>query len=124
MFKIPTFSDIAINSLPILNIRGGSYRELNFFMYDKNNNILIPSTGAVFSWTLSLYDQQDYVILTKYGVTNVDHFTIYLLSTDTENLSGKYIQKSILQSGLEKYVYSLGRGIVHIEPRIGIKYYE
>lgn len=120
---ISTFSNIIVNSLSPLTIIGGTYRELNFFMLDENGEILMPSTGATASWSISPYEQPDYILFTKNGVFVDDHFVIYLLSTDTENLSGKFIQIPTLQSGLGNFNYPLGRGIIDIIPRIGISYY-
>jgi len=120
---IKTFQNITVNSLSSLTIIAGTYRELNFYIYDENDDILIPSTGATLSWSLAPYEQSDYILFTKQGVFVDDRFVIYLLSTDTENLSGKFIQSPLLDSGLGMYVYPLGRGLIDIIPRIGMSYY-
>lgn len=118
-----TFQNVTINSLSPLTMIAGNYRELNFYITDENGDVLMPSTGAVATWSLSYYDQPDLILFTKTGVFINDHFVIYLLSTDTENLLGKFIQNPILQSGLGSFTYPLARGVVNIIPRIGMTYY-
>jgi hypothetical protein len=115
---IPTFQNVIINALPSITFIGGSYKELNFHVYSSASVALNLCTSEPY-WTLSPYNQTDYVALTKSGVCYVDHFTIVLNDADTENLSGKYIQRPMLR-GVLGYEYRLGQGEVNIIARIGI----
>jgi hypothetical protein len=119
---ISTFSDVKITSFETLAMIGGSYRELTFVIKNANGTQIGFSGNDSFVWTLAPYTQDDYIALTKNGVLVDGNFVIYLLSSDTENLSGKYIQLGVVNTGLPNYVYPVGRGIVDIIPRGGIVY--
>ncbi len=123
MTQILTFPNVLVNSFDEITMIGGSYRELNYDIYDCNNQLLPLSINESLLWELSPFDQSEYTLVSKYGSLVSGKFILYLLSSDTENLSGKYIQKVTLQTGLPDYNYPLGRGIVNIIPRGGITYY-
>ena len=113
-----TFPNTIINEFPDLNFIGGSYKELSFFI--KSNNILLDLTGYTGVWSLSPYSQLDYPLLSLTTTCSNGLLFIEILSTYTENLSGKFIQEAkvlLIPGYLE---YKLGRGIVNIIPRIGI----
>jgi len=117
-----TFSDVNVYSFPETTFIGGSYKVLHFYTYTSSSSIsgsvALDVTSACIVWNLCPYDAREYVALSKDAVGYNGYYTVTLLSTDTEELSGKYIQKpELLNDG--KYDYRLGRGIINIIPAGG-----
>lgn len=115
---ISTFPNLNIYDLEELTFIGSSYRELNFHIYDVSGSLQDISQISEAYWDLVPYGHTDYVALSKTGVINGTYFTIYLDDSDTQYLSGKYIQRPGLCI-LPGWEYKLGQGIINIIPRIG-----
>ena len=112
-----TFPNVITYNLEETTFIGGSYKELYIDLYTSGCS-LIDTRNSIIYWTLSPYDQSDYIILSKSPVLYNGYFMIPLLSTDTIELSGKYIQKSSMV-GTFGYGYNIGQGIINIIPAIG-----
>lgn len=114
-----TFANLSITSLCEISFIAGSYRELSFDVYNASGSPVNVST-LTFEWLLSPFGQPNSVSLSKTGVSRVgdgysNRFTVYLYSTDTINLSGKYIQQPVIISN-PGYEFRMGQGYVNIIP--------
>lgn len=108
-----------INSLEPMGMIGGTEYTIEFNVYD-NNNSPLELAGKTCLWTICQYGQPEYAILTKTGVispTVSNRFTITLVSSDTENLSGKFTQQPIVVDLLGAE-FRPAQGDVLIQPRI------
>lgn len=114
---IKTFDNASVYNLSETTFIAGSYKELYFYLYS-SGSIPLDTRRTAASWTLTPYDQPDYVILSKDGECYDGYFVIKLLSTDTIALSGKFIQKPLIIGSLG-YDYRLEQGIVNIVPACG-----
>lgn len=117
-----TFTSISNISLAEKTFIAGTYTELSFDYFDPSGNAVDISTFT-YSWVLSPFGQPSTAPITKTGVFRTDiaaknRFTVYLLSTDTSSLSGKYIQQPIV-SGNPGYDFRLGQGYINILPANG-----
>jgi len=95
---MPQTSYDTINSLGEISFIAGTEYTLIFDVYDINGSPLSLS-GSTCTWTLSPYGQPEYAIMTKTGIISgsiSNEFSITLGLTDTETLSGKYIQQPIV----------------------------
>jgi len=117
-----TFSDVTVNVFPELTFIAGSYKELTFYLNSPSGSpIDVQYMNAL--WELSPYNISGYVSASKTAICSDGYCTVYLLSTDTDNLSGKYTQRLSI-TGVIGYENRIGQGSVNIIPRIGIDNYE
>lgn len=112
---ISTF-ETPVNTLSEMQFIAGSYKELYFYVYT-SASVPINLINQTARWILCPFSNQEYETLSKDGVCYNGYIKFSLLSTDTENLSGKYIQRAVLND-IPGYDYPLGRGIVNIIPAI------
>lgn len=117
-----TFSSISTVSLAETTFIAGTYKEITFDVFDVLSQPVNISSFAL-SWVLSPFGEPTTVTLTKLGVFRTDYalnnrFTVYLYSTDTVLLGGKYMQQPII-SGNTGYDFRLGQGFVNIIPANG-----
>lgn len=107
----------SINTLEEFSIIAGNDFLLQFTIYqDDGVNLLDISTSTI-KWVLSPFGQPSFTALQKTAtITGVGTFEVSLLSSDTENLSGKYIQQPIIDSA--GVIYRPGQGCVFIQPQI------
>lgn len=106
----------AINSLEETAFIGGTDFTLTFNVFDSDGVTPQNIGGATVIWTLSPYGQS-YNALQINGVLADDYsFTVDISASDTESLSGKYIQQIIIKSfyGQE---YVPAQGVVLIIPK-------
>jgi hypothetical protein len=112
-----TFQNLTVNTLPDLLISAGGYNELNFYVYNSAGYGINVSTASC-SWQLWTYSSPHDLILSKSGSQTisgsiVNRFTVELFSSDTEDLKGKYLQKSVVES-IPGYVYMNDQGVVTV----------
>jgi hypothetical protein len=106
----------SLNNLREFSFIAGSDKLLTFTCYaDDGFSPLNISNGSA-SWALCPYGQFDYPVIRKTGtITSTNVFTVTLSSSDTMNLSGKYIQQvTVLDS--EGHTFTPGQGSVVILP--------
>jgi hypothetical protein len=113
---IETFPNMTINSYRSIGFIAGGYKEFYFHAYT-SASAPIDVTYLTGYWTLSPYSNPSFIVLAKYGRSEGNFFTISLLFEDTLNLSGKFIQQTMLL-GSELNNYRLGQGIIYIVPAI------
>lgn len=117
MTTIPTFSDLDIYILDDITFIGGTYKNLEFYLFEGNNNFIIPRRIKVL-WELSDYNLSGNVVLSKNMSIAFDYrIPIEILSSETENLQGRYIQTLSMNIGGD-YTVVLAKGIVNILPAI------
>lgn len=117
-----TFPEINIYDFAEITFIGGTPKSFTFIPKFSGSGIALSGNTGV--WKLAPLAHQEYAILSASSIISGSSFTLKLSSTDTENLAGKYIQEVriiLIPSFLE---YSIGRGIVNIEPRIGLEHHE
>jgi len=117
-----TFSTISSITLCEETMIAGTYKELSFDAFDADSNP-IDISSFTYTWMLSPFGHPEVVSVSKIGVfrsdiSNKNRFTIYLLSTDTASLSGKYIHQPVI-SGNPGYDFRLGQGYINILPANG-----
>lgn len=109
-----------LNSLSEFSFIAGNSYTLEFEVYEENGITPLDLGGATIDWVLSPYGQTDYTVLSIAGIiTGTSTFEIELTSSDTELLSGKYIQQPVITSfsGAE---YRPAQGVILILPRIAV----
>ena len=110
-----TFPYTVINDLPELQMIAGADRVLTFNIYT-SGSIAPNLAGASFTWKLSPYGQYSSV-LTKSGSWSgsslKNQFTVSLEPSDTNILSGIYLQQYTLVSA-SGYTYIPSQGIIRI----------
>lgn len=116
-----TFPTLCITSLSELTLIAGTYRELSYDVYDSAGSP-VDISGWTYDWCLAPYGQPNIVSIVKSGVSRSgdgysNRFTIYLYSTDTETLYGKYIYQPVLIAN-PGYEFRLGQGYMNIIPAI------
>jgi hypothetical protein len=114
------FSNMALSEISFI---GGTYKEISYDIFDENGNAVDISSFTC-TWALSPYGNPNGLALLKTGIYKTDwslhnRFTVYLYSTDTVNLSGKYIQQPVLM-GNPGYEFRLGQGVINIIPASGL----
>ncbi len=83
-----------INSLEETFMIGGTDFTLSFTAYEDDGLTPADLGGATIKWMLCPYGQTNYNVLQKDGtLTGLSTFDVELVSTDTVNLSGKYLQQ-------------------------------
>jgi len=117
-----TFANLSINSLLEQSYIAGTYIELPFDVFDADGNAVDISTFT-YTWLLSPYGQPSTVTLTKSGVFQSavvaqNRFIVYLYSTDTSGLSGKYVHQPVIVSN-PGYEFRMGQGFITFIPQIG-----
>lgn len=100
----------SLNTLEDTSFIGGNTFYLDFNVYD-DNGVMIDLSGKSLEWKLAPYGQKNINILIKTetpyvsggvtyggGVTDFDIYTkrVTLDSSDTESLSGKYVQQVVV----------------------------
>ena len=113
-----TFTNVVVNTLTDVNFIAGSYKELYFYLFTSACAAIDISTLSV-SWVLYPYNRPEYIALSKSATCYDGYAVIPLLSTDTVNLAGKYMQRVTLFTGVSGYNYELGQGVVNITAAIG-----
>ena len=113
---IHTFPNNVYN-LDEITFIAGSYKELYFYPYS-SASVSLDARRTQASWLLTAYDEPDYVVLNKQAECYNGYFVVKLLSTDTINLRGRYIQKPLILGSLG-YDYRLEQGIINIIPACG-----
>lgn len=113
-----TFSNVTINNLSEISFIAGSYKEI-YFGLTLSSGSPLDISNISFVWLLCPYNEPDYIVLQKNATISGSCFAVSLLSTETENLSGKYIQMPMID-GYKSYDYRLGQGIVNIIPAGGV----
>jgi hypothetical protein len=105
-----------LNNLPEISFEAGTQKILPFTVYKENG--LDPQNIISAVWTLCPYGELQITTLTKTG-TNIiiNTFDIVLDSSDTETLSGKYIQQ-ITVVDASGNTFRPGQGTVIISPAI------
>lgn len=108
-----------INSLDEIAFIAGTDYTFTFNVNDVNGNPLDITSGTA-KWTLSPYGQTDYAAITKDGTISgitSNQFSVVLLSSDTKDLYGKYIQQPII---IDFYgeEFRPAQGVITIIPRV------
>lgn len=107
-----------INSLDEFSLIAGTTFTLEFSVYEQDGVNLLDMSGGTVSWVVCPYGQDDYNVLTKSGtVTGLGTFTIELIPSDTESLSGKYIHQPIITDFSGK-LYRPAQGTMLVIPKI------
>jgi hypothetical protein len=112
-----TFPNVKPYTLEETTFIAGTYKELNFPLYDLSGSPLNISSASA-AWTLSPFQNPEYIIFSKVGTKYSTFFRIILLTSDTKFLSGKFIQRPIIStkvSGIQ-YDYRFAQGIINIIP--------
>jgi len=117
-----TFANLSINSLLEQSYIAGTYMELPFDVFDADGNA-VDISAFTYTWLLSPYGQPSTVTLTKSGVFQSavvaqNRFIVYLYSTDTSGLSGKYVHQPVIVSN-PGYEFRMGQGFITFIPQIG-----
>lgn len=112
-----TFPNVIVYNLTETTFIGGNYKELYIDLYTSGSHAIDTRNSTVF-WTLSPYDCKDYTVLSKSPTLYNGYVMVPLMSIDTANLSGKYIQKASI-AGSFGYSYNIGQGIINIIPALG-----
>jgi hypothetical protein len=106
------------NDLEDIAFIAGTEQELTFLIYDSGSSALNLSTSTC-TWEMARYGSSD-TLLTKTAVVSgspVNQMVVTLDSSDTENLSGKFIQQPVIvDSSLSEFRPSQGN--IQIFPRI------
>lgn len=120
-----------INTLSEISFIAGSTEYLDFQIYNADG-VLIPVTGKTLEWKLAPYGSKDYNSIIKTGtpyvsggitygggVTDYDLYTkrVTLDPSDTENLSGKYVQQVVViqeNADLSTTTFKPAQGVVTI----------
>lgn len=109
---------LSVNGLEEFSFIGGSEYVLEFNVFDENG-AEVDITSATVSWKMSYYGQPDYAVLTKAGsITDTNSFEVVILSTDTQELSGKFIHQPIVVD-FDGSEFRPSQGVITILPRIG-----
>jgi hypothetical protein len=119
---ITTFPSVTLNNLDDVTFIGGTYKKFHFKIYDEviEEGNLITYSMLTALWNLYPFYKDTPSVLTKTGIFNTTGYDVLLYSEDTEDLYGKYLQ-TFSMTGIDGYEQIVGRGIVYILPRIGIK---
>ena len=113
-----TFTKVVVNSLAEVDFIAGSYKELYFYIFT-SACVAVDISSLSVSWVLYPYNRPEYIALSKSASCYDGYGVVPLLSSDTINLAGKYMQRATLVSGVSGYNYELGQGIVNITAAIG-----
>lgn len=105
-----------LNNLQEVSFIAGHTYSFDFNIYQ--NGEMVTMVGKSLEWRLAPYGEKNYVSLVKTegdGVVDVDSFTkrVTLSPSDTENLSGKFVQQPIV-TDFDGNVFKPGQGIVVI----------
>jgi len=107
-----------LNNIPEMMIRAGSTKVLTFVCYQEDGVNLLNITGGTPSWRLCPYGEFGVNVLTIQGVfTDNNTFSVTISPSDTETLSGKYIQQVII-TDFDLNEFIPGQGITVIFPKI------
>jgi hypothetical protein len=113
-----TFSTFSTINLSEITFIGGSYRELAFDVFNTSGSPINLHTMQSCKWILSPFGKPETATLLKDGVIDPiinNRFWVYLLSSDTASLSGKYVQQPIVVASTD-YEFRLGQGYLNIIP--------
>jgi hypothetical protein len=109
------------STLTEITFIAGTYKELTFDVYRASGSPIDISSWT-YGWVLSPFGQPSVASVTKNGIfrtdcTDKNRFTIYLYSSDTSGLSGKYIQQPIITATAD-YEFRTGQGYINIIPAL------
>jgi hypothetical protein len=116
-------SSTNITNLPTMTFIAGTFKRLDFYVYDPQGSPIDISGFSGFSWKMCPYGRPEIVTLEKSGTydatsTDKNRFIVYLYSTDTSTLSGKYLQQPVITTSTG-YEFRVGQGYMIILPAIG-----
>lgn len=107
----------SVNSLKEISIVANKNEEITFDVYQEDCVTPLDITGAIIRWALFPFGQPEISSLVKDGViVSTNRFTVSLVSTDTENLSGMYLHQPEIVLGLT--VQRPSQGLFFIQPKI------
>lgn len=108
-----------INSLDELMFIAGDEQSITFFVIDETSNPIDLTTAAEVVWLLAPYGNPDMPVLDVDGVlgSEVNEVLFSITASDTEDLSGKFIQQLLIVDFLGSE-YRPVQGIVTILPQI------
>lgn len=117
---VSTFAS-EVTSLCEMTFIGGTYTELSFDVKNASGSPVDISTFTC-AWVLSPYGQPSVASVTKAGVFRTDcvdknRFTVYLYSSDTASLQGKYVQQPIVIASTG-YEFRMAQGYINIVPAL------
>ena len=116
-----TFSNISVINLTELTFIAGTYTEISMDIYNASGSVVDLTTWTC-TWVLCPFGQPNAPALVKTATFRTDivsknRFTVYLYSTDTISLSGKYIQQPIFTASIG-YDFRPGQGYINILPAL------
>jgi len=113
-----TQTSISTNCLSEITFIAGTYKELVFDVYD-NGGRAINMGAFTCEWYMSPFGQPSVISASANGVYQSDNrFIVYLDSTVTSGLSGKYVHQPVI-IGNPGYEYRPAQGHINIVPAIG-----
>ena len=103
-----------INALEEISFIAGTYYTIEFKVYNQAGDEANLS-GSTCTWKMSPYGEPNIVTLSLNGtITGTNTFEVYLLSSATLNLSGKYVHQPIITDGTK--IYRPQQGVINIIP--------
>lgn len=115
-------TNISTITLPEETFIGGTYKELVFDVFDLGGNP-VDITSASTAWVLAPFGRPEDALVYKTGVyqetDNKNRFAIFLYSTDTQSLSGKYIHQPIITTA-SPIEFRPEQGYINIIPAVGL----
>ena len=118
MTSINLFPNVVINDLQEFYIIAGDDRTLTFNVYD-SGSAAVNLAGATVTWRMAYYGRSD-AVLTKSGVlagSPNNRFTVSLVPSDTNGLSGKFIHQYTIVASSGSY-FRPSQGIIYIKQAI------
>lgn len=107
-----------VNTLEEISFIAGSEYVLEFNVYDEFGSPIDISSSTV-TWRMSYYGQPDYAVLDKSGsITDTSKFEVVLLTSDTEDISGKFVHQPIIED-FDGSQFRPAQGVITIIPKIG-----
>jgi len=117
---VDTITSFQVTNIPEIGFIAGTYKELPFEIKDGGGNPVDISLKTI-KWALSPYGKPEVTTLLLNGVyiatPDKNRFMVYVMSTDTETLEGKFVQQPIIV-GAVGYDFRLGQGYVNILPTV------
>lgn len=118
-----TFTSLSIFNIPEISIIGGTYKKLNFYVYDAAKNP-IDISSFTFDWKMCPYGRPEIVSLSKTGVYDTtfldkNRFYVEIFSTETISMSGKYVHQPIIKA-LTGFEFRMAQGYIIVLPAIGL----
>lgn len=112
-----TYSLLSTNDLDTISFIAGSQQILTFLIYD-SDGIAKDLSALVCEWEMAKYGSDNSILNKTASISGspINEMVVTLASSDTENLSGKYIHQPVIIEGAEEDRPS--QGVIHILPRI------